>query len=204
MVRYYTVNTSQAVLICLLGIFLVLIALLRFGFYLWNLKSSDEQSQSRLLNILNGYLSAACMTGSPAVLALIMQMTIKKDLPGNELKEDEHVILNGRVTATHSIAVSLLFLLISFATILNHFKPGLYLDVSFNWRHKIAIPVMMICFILTEHTIHALCHQQEKSYKCEVFILRTMVIMTATVTSFLARLLWWLMTSGDGKISTKK
>ena len=84
------------------------------------------------------------------------------------------------------IAVSVLFLLNSFATVLNHFKPGAYLSMSLNWRYKIAIPVMVISFILIEHTIHASCHQQEK---CEAFLIRTMVMIPATVTSFLCQLI---------------
>ena len=192
------------------GLFLVISAQLGFGFYIFYLKSSNDQTQSRLLNILNGYLSAACMTCSPAVFTLMMQLTIKKDLPGHELKEDEHVISNGRLTATHFIAVSVLFLFISFATVLNHFKPGLYLDISLKWRHWIAIPVMVICFILTEQTIHVYCHQEKNPYKCEVFILRTMVMMTATVTGFICQIIvvvddiWGWKNIYKGRLQKKK
>ena len=90
------------------------------------------------------------------------------------------------------IAVSVLFLLNSFATVLNHFKPGAYLSMSLNWRHKIAIPVMIISFILTEQSFHASCDHWDKIdnvLKCEVFRIRTMFVIPATVTSFLCQII---------------
>ena len=129
-ILYYSFDTTAFVLISLLGFLLVILALLGFGFYIWHFISSDEHTKSRLLNILNGYLSAVCMSFSPAVfntILVIQKSTTKiyyKDVPDNELLENEQ--MSARVTATHAIAVSVLFLLISFATVLNHFKPGLY------------------------------------------------------------------------------
>ena len=159
-IRSYSFDITNLVMIYILGFFLVISAVLGFGFFLWYLKSSNEQTQSQLLNILYSYFSATCITCSPAVFSLILT---HKYLPEHELERDEHAQRIGRVTATHFIAVSVLFLLISFATVLNPFKPGVYLDVSLNWRHKIAIPVMVVNFILIEQTIHASCHQQKKN-----------------------------------------
>ena len=75
-IRHYSFDMTDFVLISLLGFFLVISALLGFGFYLWHLKSSNEHTQSRLLNILNGYLSAVCMTCSPAMFSLILDLQI--------------------------------------------------------------------------------------------------------------------------------
>ena len=49
------------ILILILRFILTITAILGFGVYLWYLKSSDDQSQSRLLNIFNGYLSLICI-----------------------------------------------------------------------------------------------------------------------------------------------
>ena len=90
------------------------------------------------------------------------------------------------------IAVSVLFLLNSFATVLNHFKPGAYLSMSLNWRYKIAIPVMVTSFILAEHTLHASCDHWDPIFKvleCKTLILMTMVMIPATVTSFLCQII---------------
>ena len=118
---YYSFDKTAFVLISLLGFLLVISALLGHGFYIWHFKTSNEQTQSRLLNILNSYLSAVCMSGSIAVFNLILQnqmikqkSTTKiyyKDLPNTELLENEQMSAI-RVTVTHAIAISVLFLLI--------------------------------------------------------------------------------------------
>ena len=77
---YYSFDTTDFVLISLLGFLLVISALLGHGFYIWHFKTSNEQTQSRLLNILNGYLSAVCMSGSIAVFNLILQNQILPQL----------------------------------------------------------------------------------------------------------------------------
>ena len=103
-IRHYSFDTIGFVFIPLLGFFLVISAMLGFGFYLWHLKTSNEHTQNRLLNILNGYLSG-------------------------------------------------------------YFKPGLYLDMSLNWRHKIAIPVMATSFIFTEQAFNASCDHWDEINK---------------------------------------
>ena len=107
-VRYYSSDMTDFVFISILGFFLVISALLGFGFYIWHLKNSNEHSQSRLLNILNGYLSAVCMILSPAVFTMMLDLqksTTKiyyKDLPDNELLENEQ--MGASVIAIHIIA----------------------------------------------------------------------------------------------------
>ena len=195
-IRHCSFDITDFVIISVIGFVLVILSLLGFGFYIWHLKSSNEHTQTRLLNILNGYLSAVCMIFSPAVLNSILHLQrlpskiYNKDIPENELPDESKII--ARVTITLSIAISAILLLISFATILNHFKPGLYLDISLKWRHKIAIPVMVTSFILTEYSLHASCDQWDtifKVFKCKTFIMRNMVIIPATMTSFLCQII---------------
>ena len=189
-ITHYSFDTTGFVFISLLGFLLVISAMLGFGFYLWHLKNSNQHSQIRLLNILNGYLSAVCMILSPAVFIMVLHvqsLTTKiyyKDVPVNEFLENEKMI--ERVTVIHIIGVSVLFLLISFATVLNHFKPGLYLDISLNWRHKFAIPVMVISFILAEQILHASCLLSPVS-KCKVVRMRTMVIMIKMIKTIMMK-----------------
>ena len=98
-IRYYSFAIAEFEIISVLGFLLVISAVLGFGFYLWHLKSSNEQTQSRLLNILYGYLSAVCMTFSPVMFNLILHLqssTTKiysKDVPDDELMENEQMIV---------------------------------------------------------------------------------------------------------------
>ena len=126
---------------------LTVTALIGFGIYLWYLKSSDDQCQCRLLNILNGYLSMTCIGLSLTMFASAFFL----------LPEHNFII---RYSAVLIIAVCTIFLLISSATILNHFKPGLYLDISISWNHKIAIPSLMLAFILTEQALNFLLSRE--------------------------------------------
>ena len=75
-ISYYSFDITDFVFISVFGFFLVILSLLGFGFYLWYLKTGNEHTQSRILNILYGYLSALCMTFSPAVFILILQQQI--------------------------------------------------------------------------------------------------------------------------------
>ena len=52
-IRYYSFDITDFVFISLLGFLLVISALLGHGFYIWHFKTSNEHTQSRLLNILN-------------------------------------------------------------------------------------------------------------------------------------------------------
>ena len=127
-ITHYSFDTTGFVIISLLGFLLVSSALLGFGFYLWHLKNSNQHSQSRLLNILNGYLSAVCMILSPAVFITVLHVqsfTTKisyKDVPDNEFLENEQMI--ERVTLTLIIGVEATF------GISNHFFCFVSADVS--------------------------------------------------------------------------
>ena len=167
-------------LVLILQLFLTITALIGFVLYLWYLRSSDDQSQSRLLNILNGYLSLTCLGFCLTLLPNVLQLQLKQDEP-------YLFLIALRIIAIYIIAVSTIFLLISWATILSHFKPGLYLDISVSWNHKIAIPSLILSFILAEQAVNFSC--PEKFLICEGFRLRTLVMIPATLTSFLCQLL---------------
>ena len=61
------------------------------------------------------------------MLSMVLTLYLHKEF-SNEENENAKMSAT-RVSATHVIAISVLFLLISIATVLNHFKPGLYLDI---------------------------------------------------------------------------
>ena len=163
------------ILILILRISLTITAILGFGFYLWYLKSSDDQSQSRLLNIFNGYLSLICIGFTITLLSLVLHY------------QDEAFLIFIRISGVFIISVSSIFLLISWATILNHFKPGLYLDISVSWSHKIAIPLLFFAVILAEQAVNFSCPEQ--FFPCEVHRIRTIIMIPATLTSLLCQLL---------------
>ena len=158
-----------------LQITFTIVALLGFGFYLWHLKSNGDQSQSRLLNILHGYLSLICMEFS----LILLYGPSPQDFKNNPVLF--------RIGAVHVIAVPTIFLLVSWATILNHFRPGLYLDISVSWSHRIAVSSLIFAIILTEQAANFSC--PEKFLKCEMFRVRTIVMLPATLISFLCQLL---------------
>ena len=116
----------------ILRILLLVIATLGFSFYLWFLSISDEQSQNRILNILHGYLAVACLGLCPE---LIIVPYVNEQLYEFSIRIASFII----------IAITLIFLLISVATILMHFRPGVYLELS--WNHKIAAPTLLVFFI---------------------------------------------------------
>ena len=159
--------------ILILQISLTIAALFGFCLYLWYLKTSDDQTQSRLLNILNGYLSSTCIGFSLAVLAVYT------------LKTEQGTFIAVEIGGVYIIAISSIFLLISWATILNHFKPAIYLDISVSWSHKIAIPSLIFAFILAEQALYFSCTDRF----CKMFRVRTFVMIPATLTSFLCQLL---------------
>ena len=172
-VSFYDVG---AILILILRISLTITAILGFGFYLWYLKTSDDQSQSRLLNIFNGYLSLICIGFTIMLLSLVSQQ-----------EQDKHFLFFIRINGVSIISVSTIFPLISWATVLNHFKPGLYLDISLSWSHKIAIPLLFFAVIIAEQAVNFSCPEQ--FFPCEVHRIRTIIMIPATLTSLLCQLL---------------
>ena len=158
----------------LLRLLLFTTTFLGFGFYLWFLSNSDDQTQTRLLNILNGYLSVACMGFSPIVFITYHA-------------SDEYMFqFCFRIGSHFIMAISSTFLLISFATILNHFKPDFYLEFSLRWRHKIAVPTLLLSFVLTEQLVNLSC--PENFYECQISKFRSFIIMPSNITSFVCQL----------------
>ena len=174
-VRFYIlVYFSEELLHHILKLLLLVTAVIGFGFYLWFLISSNDQTQERLLNILNGYLSVACLGFCPFAYSYdfvnegLLPLYIRSGMP-------------------FIIAITTSFLLISFATILNHFKPDMYLDLSLTWKHKIAVPTMIVFCILLEHLVNLPC--PEDFVKCEVSNVRKFFMIPSTVTSLLGQLI---------------
>ena len=167
-------HLNGEVLYSILRLLLFIIIFLGFGFYLWFLSNSDDQTQNRLLNILYGYLAVACMGFSPMIFITYHA-------------NDDLLKLCFRIGSQFMMAISTSFLLISFATILNHFKPDLYLDLSLEWKHKIAVPTMIIFCILIEHLLNLPC--PEDFVKCQVSNMRKFFMIPSTVTSFLGQLI---------------
>ena len=189
LLKSFKIEAIDFVIIYVFGFCMVILAFIGFSFYLWNLKSSNEHNKSRLLNILHGYLSVACMGCSPAVFNLMLQVirSAYMALHDTQLWENRQFDWSIRVTVVYFIAISVLFLLISLATVINHFKPGLYLTLSLGWRHKVAIPVLLFLFTLAEIIFRSSCDLY-KVYKCEVVRTRTLVMIPATLISFLCQI----------------
>ena len=189
-----TADNTETVIILFVGLSLMIVSVLGFSFYLWHLKGSNEHAQSRLLNILNGYLSVACMGCSPATLNMIIfwLMFLQKSLfdKNGEPWEVEHFFKSVRVLIFHIIAISVIFLLISLATVINHFKPELYLQISLAWRHKVAIPVLLFIFFFIENSLlySSPSYLDRGVTKCYVSRNRTLVMIPATATSFLCQI----------------
>ena len=165
-----------SVSVSLLAFCLLITVLLGFGFYLWVLRTSDNQTQSRLLNIFNGYLALACISFSLLVFTRIVSSEYNFVLS-----------LSYRAGTANITALSAIFLLISLATILYHFRPSLYLEISLAWRHWVAVPLMLGSWILTEHLLHSSCEPSENTVTCELTRLRTFILLPATVTSFVCQ-----------------
>ena len=177
---FVTAQTIYSVCLFVLGALLVVAALLGFSFYLWYLKCNTDPTQSRLLNILNGYFSIVCMSGS---LALFYSFKLQlQPNYGTHQKAYQHSI---RVSGAHLIAISITFLLISIATIFNHFKPNIYLEISIGWRHKVAIPALLCSFLLLDQVTHMSCDQSNHYIECRVAMVRKAVMIPCTAISFL-------------------
>ena len=141
-IRYYSFDITDFVFISLLGFLMVISELLGFGFYLRHLKCSNEHTQSRLLNILNDYLSAVLHIQSSTTKIYC------KEVPDNEVLENEQMSsfsYHSRLSSTTSSKDCIL--------------------TSLSWRHKIAIQVMVTSFILTEHTLNASCDHWDEINK---------------------------------------
>ena len=166
-----------------LALSFLIISELGFGFYLWYLNdSSTDHEQRRLLNILYGYLSLVCMDGGLIAFTGIFLQTFP---PGDQTFVWK---FNARVSVALISALSLTFLLISFATALSHFQPNLYLEISLGWKNKIAIPVLLLIVIFMENALWFSCAGTKNTSKCEVDKLKVTVTIPATVSSFIGQL----------------
>ena len=93
-----------------------------------------------------------------------------------------------RIEAPFVIAIPIIFLLISFATILNHFKPDVYLELSVYWKHTTAIPILGFSFILIEQLSYRSC-PEEDFMECQGSKIRNFLMIPASGTSFLSQLI---------------
>ena len=172
--RSLVMMSIAAEILHILKLLLLVTAFVGFVFYLWFFCSSNDQTQRRLLNILNGYLSIACMGFCP--------FTYIYDYLNYELQ-----LICFRAGAPFLIAIPTIFLLLSFATILNHFKPDIYLEMSLSWKHMIAVPIIIIFCFLLEILMNYPCPMN--FLKCEIPNLRRFLIIPATVTSLICQLI---------------
>ena len=108
LLKSFKIEAIDYVIIYVFGLCMVILAFIGFTFYLWNLKSSNEHTQRRLLNILHGYLSVACMGCSPAVFNLMLQVirSAYMALHDTQLWENTQFDWSIRVTVGHFIATS--------------------------------------------------------------------------------------------------
>ena len=163
-------------LICLAFLFLTIV-LSGFSFYLWFYMTSDDQSKCRLLNILNAYLALTCIGGSLMAFYIMMTSAL-----GYEDGAGERALAGFNMTA-----ITGSFLLVSVATILNHFMPSLYLDISVTWRHWIALPSILVTTILIRALVFTSCGLLDKD--CDLKRLRTFVLLPSSVITFLLKLI---------------
>ena len=165
------------IFLLMLAICLLAIVVLGFGFYIWFFISSSEHSHVRLLNILNLYLSVGCIGGG--ILAFSLMIISGLGYPDHTL---EHIIVS-----FHMVAITLTFLLISFATFLNQFLPKVYLDLSVNWRHFVAVPSMLLfCIVMEAFIIHHCCISLDD--ECIKITIRRFVVIPATCISFVLQI----------------
>lgn len=163
-------------LICFAFIFLT-IATSGFSFYIWFYMKSDDQSKCRLLNILNAYLALACIGGSLMAYYVMIASAL-----GYEDREGMRAVAGFNMTA-----ITGSFLLVSLATILNHFKPSLYLDISVAWRHWVALPTILVTTILIRVLVFNSCGSFDDD--CDMKRLRTFVLFPSSVITFLLKLI---------------
>ena len=168
------VDTSPVFLI-LLGLVLLIITGLGYGFYLWYLNTSSDQGQRRLLNILYGYLSLICMMGALCGFMVIV---------GDQTQAWNSI----RVRVSLMSALTLTFLLISLATIMSHFKPSLYLEMSLKWKNGVAIPVFLVLVFVISNVPMLICVGSENASDCTMNKMRITITIPATLMSTICQL----------------
>ena len=157
----------------MLAVFLLSIIVLGFGFYLWFFFTSSENSRVRLLNILNVYLSVGCIGGS--TVAFIRIVASGLGYPENNMEN---------IMVFNMVSIAVLFLMISFATFLNQFKPEVYLDLSVAWRHWVALPIMVLFCIIMEAFILYYCSASPEN-ECFKITIRKFALIPVTSMSLI-------------------
>ena len=165
-----------------LALSFLIISELGFIFYLWYLNSCPDHDQRRLLNILYGYLSLVCLGAGLSAVTVIILLTFPSG--------DQTYVwqINARISVAIISALSITFLLISFAAALSHFKPNLYLEISLRWKNEVAIPVQVLSVIFIENVLRLSCVESDDIGHCEVDKLRVRVTIPITVASCLGQL----------------
>ena len=162
----------------MLAVCLLAIVVLGFGFYLWFfITSSSEHTQVRLINILNVYLSVVCIGGGITTFIRMVNTGL-----GYHVTSIEHIMVG-----FHIAAITVTLLLISLATLLNQFKPEFYLELSVVWRHSVAVPTMLLFFILMEVFILYHCSISSMEIECTKTTIRTFLSIPATCISFIVQ-----------------
>ena len=170
------------IIIIALALGFLIISELGFSFYLWYLSCNPDHDQRRLLNILYGYLSLVCLGAGLAMMTVIILLTLPQEYRTYVGQ------INVRVGLTLFSALYVTFLLISFASLLSHFKPNLYLELSLRWRNKIAMPILLLIAISIENMMRLPCVRSDDASQCEASKMRVRVTIPATIVSFLCQL----------------
>lgn len=118
---------------------LMMTSVLGYGVYIWYLTTS-EANTSRLLNNLYGHLA---VVGSLASLILWVEVVTLATLMDAEDRLPFAII-------SHAIAILFIIIIfqISLATVLNHFKPQIYLEASVQWNNILAFFINMVTALL--------------------------------------------------------
>ena len=114
---------------------LMVTSVMGFGVYIWYLTTS-EANTSRLLNNLYGHLAGV---GCLASLSLWAKVVMLATAAENHLP----CLIE---TTDHTIAILFIIIIfqISLATVLNHFKPQIYLEASGKWNNTIAFFINLV------------------------------------------------------------
>lgn len=165
------------IILFVFAVFLLTINVLGYGFYIWFFITSSEHTQVRLINILNVYLSVVCIGGGITTFIRMVNTGL-----GYHVTSIEHIMVG-----FHIAAITVTLLLISLATLLNQFKPEFYLELSVVWRHSVAVPTMLLFFILMEVFILYHCSISSMEIECTKTTIRTFLSIPATCISFIVQ-----------------
>ena len=166
------------IILFVFAVCLLAIVVLGFGFYIWFFITSSEHTQVRLINILNVYLSVVCIGGGITTFIRMVNTGL-----GYQVTSIEHIMVG-----FHIAAITVTLLLISLATLLNQFKPEFYLELSVVWRHSVAVPTLLLFFILMEVFILYHCSISSMEIECTTkTTIRTFLSIPATCISFIVQ-----------------